>query len=63
MLIIEYIPIAKHIPIFISFINQIERFLCNWMCKLGRTLNIRNKGATQFDSNVFEKIILDFSLI
>jgi len=34
MPIIEHIPNIEHIPIFMTYLNQIERFLCCWMHKL-----------------------------
>jgi hypothetical protein len=48
--IIKHVLITQQFPIFSTFINQIERFLCPWMCKLKGYkcfFNIRNKGATQ----------------
>ncbi len=48
--IIEHILITKHFPIFSTFLNQFERFLCPWMCKLKGYecfFDIRNKEATQ----------------
>jgi hypothetical protein len=31
---IKHVFIIKHFLIFFSFLNQIESFLCHWMCKL-----------------------------
>ncbi len=50
-LITKHVPIIKHFPIFSSFINQIEQFLCRWTCKL-KGLQIffeheKSKGAMQ----------------
>jgi hypothetical protein len=32
--IIKHVFIIKHFPIFSSFLNQIERLLCHWTCKM-----------------------------
>jgi hypothetical protein len=31
---IKHMFIIEHFPIFLSFLHQIERFLCHWMHKL-----------------------------
>ncbi len=73
--ITEHISNIEHFPIFMSYLNQIERFLCYWMCKLEAYksfLSVRSKGAMRETReedvivcfNIFEKIILSsFSLI
>jgi hypothetical protein len=48
MPITEHISNIEHFPIFMSYLNQIERFLCYWMCKLEAYksfLSVRSKGA------------------
>jgi hypothetical protein len=48
--IIKHVLIIEQFPIFSTFLNQIEWFLCSWMCKLKGYkcfFSIRNKGATQ----------------
>ncbi len=43
-------PIIEQCPIFFSFLNQMERFLCHWTCKFDCykcAFNIKNKGAKQ----------------
>jgi hypothetical protein len=50
MPIIEHIPNIEHFPIFMTYLNQIERFLCCWMHKLEAYkcfLSVRSKGAMQ----------------
>ncbi len=47
--IVEHVLIVEHIPIFFSFINEMERFLGHWMHKLEDykcSLSVRNKEAT-----------------
>jgi hypothetical protein len=48
--ITEHVPIIEHFPIFFSFLNQIEWFLCHWRHKLeGYTcyFTVRSKGTTE----------------
>jgi hypothetical protein len=48
--ITKHIPIIEHFSIFLSLFNQIEHFLCHWMCKLKGykcSLSTKGKGATQ----------------
>jgi len=65
LLITKHILITKHFPIFSSFINQIEQFLCPGHKLEGYKQTFINTGRRWMIVcfKRFEKITLDFSLV